>query len=162
MTRSAIGLLVLVATTVGAAACATGRAQIPEPEPTLVVPAACRLAPSTRRPWSRLRLTYPSPTSCRRPRLLHGRIAPVPAAEAKVEPKQEPPVESVGPVSTPATGGSAADGDDTDRAGSRAPDQGNHRRDAEDARQRRLADERRPQGELRHGEKPLYSNRKKP
>ena len=101
VTRSAIGLLVLVATTVGAAACATGRAQIPEPEPTLVVPPVPPRSidpPPVVAPPVDLPITDILPPSPPPPRANRTR----PAAEAKVEPKQEPPVESVGPVSNPA------------------------------------------------------------
>jgi outer membrane biosynthesis protein TonB len=103
VTRSALGLLALVITTLGAAACATGRAQIPEPEPTLVVPPVPPRSiepPPVVEPQHEPETTEaPSPPPAPRPNRSR------PAAEAKPEPKQEPKqdpqVETVGPVPNP-------------------------------------------------------------
>ena len=102
VTRSALGLLVLVATTLGAAACATGRAQIPEPEPTLAVPPvpprAIEPAPVPAPPVESPPVE-PPPAAAPPPRT--NRTRP-PAESTKPDPKQpETPAETVGPVSGP-------------------------------------------------------------
>jgi hypothetical protein len=96
VTRSAIGLLVLVVTVVGAAACATGRAQIPEPEPVLAVPPVPPRAidpppvvePAVEPPAAEPP-PAPAPTVKPRPRA---------SSDPKPDPKQDPPIEPVGPV----------------------------------------------------------------
>jgi hypothetical protein len=110
--RPAIGLLVLAATTFGAA-CATSRAQIPEPEPTLVVPPvpprSIEPAPVPL-PAVDPMPAEPPPPAPPPPRTNRTR----PAAEAKAEPKPEPPADAaantpapnpspVPPLRTPAT-----------------------------------------------------------
>jgi len=100
VTRSAFGLLVLAATTIGAAACATGRAQIPEPEPTLVVPPVPPRSidpPPVVEPPAEPPVSEAPPAPAPPPRRNPNR----PPVEAKAtEPKQEAPVESAPAVPT--------------------------------------------------------------
>jgi len=92
VTRSAFSLLALLATTLGSAACATTRAQIPEPEPTLAVPP---VPPRSIEPLP-VEEVEPLPTVAEVPP-----PAPPPPrtnrtkppVEAKVDPKPEPQVE---------------------------------------------------------------------
>lgn len=93
MTRSAFSLLALLATTLGTAACATTRAQIPEPEPTLAVPP---VPPRSIQPLP-VEQAEPEPTVAEAPppappppRTNRTR----PPVEAKADPKPEPPVET--------------------------------------------------------------------
>ena len=100
MTRSLQGLAVLLAIAVSAAGCATGRAQIPEQEPTLVVPPVPPRAieppvvvePPVEPPPVEP-APAPAPTRTSRPR---------PQADNKPDPsKQEPPPDTVAAVPTP-------------------------------------------------------------
>jgi outer membrane biosynthesis protein TonB len=94
VTRLALGLAVVVVAGV-ASACATGRAQIPEPQPTLVVPA---VPPRTIEP---LPVATPDPeppvTDPAPPPPAPKPRPPRPSTDPKPDPKETPPVEAVGP-----------------------------------------------------------------
>lgn len=101
MTRSTLGLVVLLATGLGEAACATGRAQIPEQQPTLVVPPvpprAIEPAPVVEPPVEPPPVEPPPPTpTTNKPR------PPRPQADASKPDPKEPPPETLTTVPTPA------------------------------------------------------------
>ena len=102
MTNSTHRLLMLLAIAVSAAGCATGRAQIPEQPPTLVVPP---VPPRTIEPPVIVEQPVepppvepaPAPAPTTRPN------RPRPAADAsKPDPKLEPPPDTVAAAPTPA------------------------------------------------------------
>ncbi len=99
MTRSIQGLAVLLAIGLAASGCMTGRAQIPEQQPTLVVPPvpprAIEPLPATEPPAAPTPAEpppAPAPPSKPKPR---------PQPEVKPDPKQEPPIETTAAAQTP-------------------------------------------------------------
>lgn len=108
--RSTLGLVVLLAAGLGAAACATGRAQIPEQPPTLVVPPVPPRAiepPAVVEPPVEPPPVEPAPPP---PAATTKQGKPRAAIEPKPDPKQEPPPDvvatvppPVAPLRTPAT-----------------------------------------------------------
>jgi outer membrane biosynthesis protein TonB len=99
--RSTLGLVVLLAAGLGAAACATGRAQIPEQPPTLVVPPVPPRAiepPAVVEPPVEPPPVEPAPTP---PPSTTKQGKPRAAIEAKPDPKQDPPPDVVATVPTP-------------------------------------------------------------
>ena len=101
MTRSIHSFAVLLAIALSAAGCATGRAQIPEQEPTLAVPPVPPRAieppvvvePPVEPPPVEAPVPAPTINKPGRPR--------VPADNKPEQPKQEPPPETVAAVPTP-------------------------------------------------------------
>lgn len=101
MIRSTLGLVVLLATGLGAAACATGRAQIPEQPPTLVVPPVPPRAiepPAVVEPAVEPPPVEPVPPP---PASTTKQSKPRAAIEAKPDPKQEPPPDVAATVPAP-------------------------------------------------------------
>ena len=99
--RSTLGLVVLLAAGLGAAACATGRAQIPEQPPTLVVPPVPPRAiepPAVVEPPVEPPPVEPAPPP---PAATTKQSKPRAAIEPKPDPKQEPPPDVVATVPPP-------------------------------------------------------------
>jgi outer membrane biosynthesis protein TonB len=98
VTRLAFGLAVVVMAAM-ASACATGRAQIPEPQPTLVVPPVPPrtiepLPVATPEPEPPVTDPPPPPPPAPKPR-------PRPSTDPKPDPKETPPVEATSPPPNP-------------------------------------------------------------